>query len=131
MNTQEAQNRTFKAVADRGYLNGPTQVLIARQICKLVEELAEAAEQIKWPIGLEYVLFSERLSDAGKHARLLFDSPNFWAGAQVIDGPKLESELTDMQVVLHVAAGLSGFDVAGSAPIKAEADVVRGKRGAQ
>ena len=124
-----AQAQTVASVARRHYLDGLTDdELLARQIVKLVEELAELAEHVE---ADDPVLddFLRNLAKIGKPARRLFDRKAAFVGAECVNTSAAISELTDCQVVIHVAAhALHIPDVGYAAQCKALADEVRGVR---
>ena len=124
-----AQAATVASVARRGYLNGWTDdELIARQVVKLTEELAELASVVEAddPVLSDFLAAIVKI---GKPARRLFDRQAAFVGATVVDTQAATHELTDCQVVIHVAAhALHIPDVGYAAQCKALADEVRGVR---
>lgn len=126
----EAQDTVAANVAARGYRDGWTQEqFVARQLCKLTEELAEAARQIT-PSTYEHCGLSgwlEALQDAGIAARLAFDERSEWTG-KIHISRLASAELTDMMVVLLAAADALGFYILPAAIEKSSADVARGVR---
>ena len=124
-----AQAQTVAAVAQRGYLDGWTDgELLARQIVKLAEELAELAECIDGddPVLADFLRIVRRLN---KPARRLFDRREAFIGAECVNTKQARSELTDCAVVLSVAAhALDVPDVMYAASVKARQDVTRGVR---
>ena len=124
-----AQAQTVAAVAQRGYLDGWTDgELLARQVVKLAEELAELAECIDGddPVLLDFLRIVRRLN---KPARRLFDQLDAFVGAECVNTKQARSELTDCAVVLAVAAHALGIpDVMFAASVKARQDVTRGVR---
>ncbi len=124
-----AQAQTVAAVAQRGYLDGWTDgELLALQVVKLVEELAELAECVEGddPVLADFLRIVRRLN---KPARRLFDRREAFVGAECINTKQARSELTDCAVVLSVAAhALDVPDVMYAASVKARQDVTRGVR---
>ena len=125
-----AQTIVAANVAARGYMAGWTrEQFVARQLCKMTEELAEAARQIT-PSTYEHRRLGdwlEALQDAGIAARLAFDERSEWTG--LIHISRLApSELADMQVVLFAAAQALDFDIVQAAIDKSSQDVARGVR---
>jgi len=124
-----AQGQTVASVARRGYLDGWTDgELLARQVVKLAEELAELAECIDGddPVLLDFLRIVRRLN---KPARRLFDQLDAFVGAECVNTKQARSELTDCAVVLAVAAHALGIpDVMFAASVKARQDVTRGVR---
>ncbi len=124
-----AQGQTVASVARRGYLDGWTDgELLARQVVKLAEELAELAECIDGddPVLADFLRIVRRLN---KPARRLFDQPDAFIGAECLNTKQARSELTDCAVVLAVAAHALGIpDVMFAASVKARQDVTRGVR---
>ena len=124
-----AQAQTVAAVAQRGYLDKWTDgELLARQIVKLAEELAELAECVEGddPVLADFLRIVRRLN---KPARRLFDRREAFIGAECVNTKQARSELTDCAVVLSVAAhALDVPDVMYAASVKARQDVVRGVR---
>ncbi len=124
-----AQAQTVAAVAQRGYLDGWTDgELLALQVVKLVEELAELAECVEGddPVLADFLRIVRRLN---KPARRLFDRREAFVGAECINTKQARSELTDCAVVLAVAAHALGIpDVMFAASVKARQDVTRGVR---
>lgn len=117
-----AQQTIAANVAARGYRDGWTaEQFVARQLCKLTEELAEAVYHTDcthtWTRDLWF---------AGANARKAFDGP-YWDRVGTI-GPAIQFELADMLVVLLTAAEALEFDVIQAAIDKSAADVSRGVR---
>lgn len=124
-----AQTATVAAVAQRGYLEDWNDgELLARQVAKLAKELGELAECV----DVDNPMLAHMLSDIsmlGGKAREVFDMPHTFVGAEIVNTQAAISELTDMQVVIAVAAHALGVpDVMGSACVKAQADAARGVR---
>ncbi len=132
--TMTPEQFVFEAVKARGYLEGySVDQLLARQVCKLVEELGEAAKHVKMPVWAY-------LEQAARDSRIAFDLPPAWTYAAVRDREQLVKELTDMQVVLNVCEGLlnvlpeegwEGFtpvSLQALALAKAQDDISRGVR---
>lgn len=122
------QQQVFQAVRDRGYLdNWTTEQAIARQVCKLQEELSELSGEVTGA-NLSTTLV---IAAAGEVARADFDDEDSWRafspGAYTYT-PRAAAELYDLQVVVFVLAELLGVDVQAGALAKAQADVERGKR---
>ena len=124
-----AQAQTVAAVAQRGYLNDFTDdELFTRQLAKLAEELAELAAHVEVddPVLEDFL---GKLVGLGKPARRIFDRKEAFVGACVMDSQQAQSELTDCQVVLAMAAHALGVpDLMYSASIKAKTDAARGVR---
>lgn len=129
----------YEAVRQRGYLDGYTDAqLLARQVCKLQEEIAEFCREVVLPVtplgnvkGL--------ILGAGLSARQLFDRPSVWDQAGPIDHPEtaacLYQELADLYVVLALIEQTLQrlyptvpIDMQQLALIKAESDIARGVR---
>jgi hypothetical protein len=106
----EAQRKVADSVAKRGYRDGWTaEQFLARQVCKLVEELAELTLTVAkiWPGGRLYWAWQQRLDKAGIAARLSFDDPAEWADVAVLDINAAMEEAADMQVFLfNIAAAI-------------------------
>jgi hypothetical protein len=108
----------------RGYLAGwDSDQLVARQMAKMIEELAEACEQLRLPRGL-----AEAIYDTGALARQYFDTPEAWDGAGVADVDRFLAELADVAVVLAVAAATINGNVLSDALAKSARDAGRGVR---
>ena len=124
-----AQAQTVASVARRGYLNGWTDdELVARQVVKLAEELGELADLVVMD-DPQLDSFFGALVTIRDDAKKLFDNPAHFVGAKCLDTQRAISELTDCQVVIHVAAhALHIPDVGYSAQVKALADEQRGVR---
>ncbi len=124
-----AQGQTVASVARRGYLDGWTDgELLARQVVKLAEELAELAECIDGddPVLLDFLRVLRQLN---RPARRLFDQPDAFVGAECVNTKQARSELTDCAVVLSVAAhALDVPDIMYAASQKAANDEARGVR---
>lgn len=122
------QQDVCAAVRDRGYLAGwTTEQAIARQVCKLQEELAELACEVN---GLDPETAGD-IQQAGRQARIDFDGVDGWHDAAANSfgySRRAAAELYDLQVVVFVLAELLGVDVQAGALDKARADVERGKR---
>ena len=129
-----AQEIVAANVAARGYANGWTaEQFVARQLCKMTEELGEASDQIVStasvsPISRNVLWWIDKLGDAERRARIAFDNPADWCNFKFSDPDALRSELADMQVVLFAAAEALGFDVVQAAIEKSSKDVERGVR---
>jgi hypothetical protein len=99
--------------------------LACRQICKMLEEVAEAAKYVwlPWPLRLAVRI-------AGALARWYFDKEAPWHRACLgeYDILSFKGELSDMQVVLFVAGDAYGHDVVQGAVDKSAADRERGRR---
>ena len=133
--SESAQRRVFAAVQARGYVNGWLEAqFVARQACKLQEELGEVFEAISYR---EYgPLTDDAVTAAADAARWDFDHKMQWIDHwsddydRFYDGnrARIASELADMQVVLFAAAERMDIDIVALAVEKAEADVTRGVR---
>ena len=120
------QYDVFAAVRERGYLNGwTTEQAAARQIAKLVEELAELASGVEVPLAEDGWLI--HLRRAGELARKAFDDPQRWQ-AVTVHPFTVSDELPDIMVPVLVLAQIMGLDVIEAARQKAIADVARGVR---
>lgn len=129
------QQMVYTNVKARGYLDGhTTPVLLARQTCKLGEELGELAEHIHLGDDGQQPLWVNFLINSGQVCRAAFDSARDWPHVQVRDMAAVKQELADAQVVLNVAGELAStleaqpFDLQTAAVAKSGADVARGKR---
>lgn len=134
------QKEIFQAVVARGYMNGwLLRQFAARQILKLVEEVAEVVEYLVLDESKpDAQTFRESIAAAGQAARRLFDQspadrPYF---ALDYDNVKdLLKEAADVQVILCcLVESINrdtwlGFDIMGEAHKKAVADISRGVRG--
>lgn len=121
-----AQEIVAANVAARGYRDGWTaEQFVARQLCKLTEELSEALACMSDPGWHHY--WTDDAHMAGRLAREDFDRKVLWDTVE-IDADTLRAELADMQVVLFAAAAALEFDVVQSAIDKSGADVARGVR---
>ena len=121
-----AQTMAAANVAARGYRDGWTaEQFVARQLCKLTEELAEGAFNALLDPYSEWL---SALRDAGLLARKAFDRRGIWDGASIGDADALRAELTDMMVVLLAAADALGFYILPAAIEKSSQDVARGVR---
>ena len=126
-----AQEMIAANVAARGYRDGWTaEQFVARQLCKLTEELNEAAKEsiVGLPLSRNVLWWLDKLDDAGRRARIAFDTQEDWSGAELVDSDILRSELADMQVVLFAAAAALDFDIVQTAIDKSAVDVPRGVR---
>lgn len=107
------QRIVYSHVAQRGYAEGWTPAqFAARQLVKLVEEVAELAAYINLPTDTDSGLgLYLNLQEAGAKARKLFDSPGQeqWAGAHIF--PQAADEAADVQVVLYCLSEAIGMDV--------------------
>lgn len=132
----DIQAEVSTAVAERGYHDGWTEEqFLARQLAKLLEELAEMAAHLHLDPGQE---LRDILQEAGQLARALFDDPAVWRLSGTIHGARsveeLKNELADVQVVVYCMAEslvrLSGepYDVVQAARMKGWADRERGVR---
>lgn len=103
---------------------------MARQLCKMTEELGEAAKEsiVGLRLSRNVLWWLDKLDDAGRRARIAFDTQEDWSGAELVDSDILCSELADMLVVLFAAAAALDFDVVQAAIDKSSADVARGVR---
>lgn len=124
------QAAIVEAVARRGYLDGwTTGQLIARQLVKLLEEVAEAFAGLNTgAAGADLGLLVCAVRGIAKQARLVFDSPAAFDGVAV-DPVALARELPDLVVPTAVLAYLLHFsDMMEAGALKASADVARGVR---
>ena len=123
-----AQTATVAAVARRGYLPDgyDPQEMTAKQLVKMLEELAEALECTSGGSVL-YRRLVRQVVAIGSFARLVFDDPASFVGVTVDDN--LMSETADMAVVLAMLAHVQGIpDIMYAAQVKAERDAERGVR---
>lgn len=124
-----AQEIVAANVAARGYRDGwAAEQFVARQLCKLTEELGESLDQIG---GLDAWADTQWLTagyDAGLAARGFFDDESGWGGVYLENPAAIRSELADMLVVILAAAQALDFDVVQAAIDKSAADVARGVR---
>ena len=121
-----AQEIVAANVAARGYRDGWTaEQFVARQLCKMMEELGEALWYIH---GIDRLDFAADLPDVGEAARIAFDDKEAWNKARIAKPDALRAELADMLVVLFAAAAALDFDVVQAAIDKSSADVARGVR---
>ena len=121
-----AQEIVAANVAARGYRDGWTaEQFVARQLCKMTEELGEALWYIH---GIDRLDFAADLPDVGEAARIAFDDKEAWNKARIAKPDALRAELADMLVVLFAAAAALDFDVVQAAIDKSSADVARGVR---
>jgi len=143
MNEKTAQDKVYTAVAERGYREGwSAEQFLARQLCKMVEEINEAQESVYHTdptydtrIHLDRTK-EDRLMWAARYAKVKFDNKEHpgWYGIGIEDPQALIDELADMQVVLFCAAAaaaeLTGqpVDIVQLAVDKATADIARGVR---
>ena len=124
-----AQEIVAANVAARGYRDGWTvDEFVARQFCKLTEELDEAAGNINPPRSYEGVQCRIDLHMAGQNARAAFDDKGSWVGVYLGNLDAIRSELPDMLVVILAAAAALDFDVVQAAIDKSASDVARGVR---
>jgi hypothetical protein len=126
-----AQEIVAANVAARGYRDGWTaEQFVARQLCKLTEELGEAVRCIT-PESAAYQgqvgAWIGLIQDAGRCARVAFDDHASWRYLFHLS-KYTPAELADMQVVLFAAAAALDFDVVQAAIDKSSADVARGVR---
>lgn len=125
MNAQEIVSAN---VAARGYRDGWTaEQFVARQLCKMTEELDEAVKHLR-KNDRQVFSFAWELAVAGPMARRKFDDREAWDTVTLHDPDALRSELADMQVVLFAAASALEFDVVQAAIDKSSQDVARGVR---
>lgn len=124
-----AQTSIVSHVARRGYLdNWNDDELLARQVVKLAEELAELASTIE-ASDPALADFLASLVKLGRHARRIFDRPSAFVDVTVVNTQAAIYELTDCQVVIAVAAhALHVPDIMYAAQCKALADEARGVR---
>lgn len=124
-----AQAQTVASVARRGYFNGFTDdELLARQVVKMLEELAELAATIETGDPAMEAFYAS-LVNAGKQARYVFDHAEWFVGSTIADTQAAQHELADLCVVLSVMAhALDVPDVMFAASQKALADEARGVR---
>ena len=117
------QRAIYTAVAARGYREGWTkEQFITRQVCKLIEEVAELALTVTLPGRLGLVV-----QVAGKAAREAFDTGTF-DNAGVMFETLTVDEAADCFVVLSCIGEELGVDLAQLALDKARADTERGVR---
>jgi hypothetical protein len=132
MNTHVAQEAIFEALVARGYTAGLTaEQLTARQVCKMLEEVCEAAKHVEGFSGATDALIA-KLHDA---ARAEFNDLTRWQSyGRVRSYAGLKAELPDVAVTLaNTAEALTWadeytFDVMAAGVEKAAADVTRGVR---
>lgn len=132
----DIQEFVYGCIAARGHADGWTdEQMVARQVVKLGEKLAEAAVSLR-PARLGSWMHDWRRSMA-RHGILsyeVFEVRDAWNGAGVQDAEALKGELADMMVVILTAAAalnrVTGgeFDVIQAAMEKALEDVDRGVR---
>jgi hypothetical protein len=103
---------------------------IARQVCKLAEEVGELAQHVDLPGRLGPLIVS-----TGTIARWTFDQDQTWQDGVTSCAPHaLMTELVDIQVVVfrlaEELARLTGedYDVVERALVNVAADTMRGKR---
>lgn len=124
------QRIVYSHVAQRGYAEGWTPAqFAARQMAKLVEEVAELAAYINLPTSTDSgVGMYLNLQEAGAKARRLFDAPGQeqWADAHIY--PQATDEAADVLVTLYCLAEAIGIDVQDKAIRKAAEDRHRGVR---
>ena len=132
MNTATAQEAIFEALVARGYTAGLTaEQLTARQVCKMIEEVCEAARHVEGFSGT-----TDMLIDTLRHqVRAEFDDLARWQNyGRIRSFAGLKAELPDVAVTLaNSAEALTfadeySFDVMQAAVDKAAADVGRGVR---
>lgn len=127
----ETQSIVTANVAARGYRDGwTTEQFVARQLCKLTEELDEAAHQVVSfePQVRSILWWLDELNDSGQRARIAFDDQDKWENVTIFDPFALRSELADMMVVICAAADALESDVIQAAIDKSAVDVARGVR---
>ena len=126
-----AQEIVAANVAARGYRDGWTaEQFVARQLCKMTEELAEAVRCITPESAVYQNRFDDwygLIQDAGRCARGAFDDHESWQYLFHLS-KYTPAELADMLVVLFAAAQALDFDVVQAAIDKSSADVARGVR---
>ena len=130
---QESRPTDYQAeiaanVAARGYREGWKRgQFIARQVCKLTEEQAEASTHVRRPAS-NGPIWKREQEEAGESARLTFDNKDAWDDVFILDTDGLSSELADILVVLYSAAAALGVDLNEMALEKSQADIERGVR---
>jgi hypothetical protein len=124
------QQDVAELVAQRGYREGWTpEQFIARQVCKLAEEVGELAVCVDLPGQLGPITVS-----TGHLARWTFDQTDLWKGRMPCLLRQLMSEPAGIQVVVFCLAEelarLTGedFDVVERALVNVAADTMRGKQ---
>jgi NTP pyrophosphatase (non-canonical NTP hydrolase) len=125
------QQDVAELVAQRGYREGWTpEQFIARQVCKLAEEVGELAQHVDLPGRLGPLIAS-----TGTIARWTFDQDQTWQDGVTSCTPHaLMAELADVQVVVFCLAEelarLTGedYDVVERALVNVAGDTMRGKR---
>jgi len=132
MQTHEAQTAIFECLVERRYTVGLTaEQLTARQVCKMLEEVCEAARHVEGFSGPT----DELIGKLHAAVKAEFDDLARWQNYGCIrsyDG--LKAELPDVAVTLaNTAEALTfadeySFDVMAAAVDKATADVTRGVR---
>lgn len=127
MSTGE-QDRVYEAIAARGDTNGWTrEQFAARQMAKLVQEIAELAEHVRGG-SKEWEWMMMSLRNAGTYARWALADADAWRNARITDLGALVCELPDVQVPVFCLATTVRLDIVRAAVEKAEADVERGVR---
>jgi NTP pyrophosphatase (non-canonical NTP hydrolase) len=125
------QQNVAELVAQRGYREGWTpEQFIARQVCKLAEEVGELAQHVGLPGRLGPLIVS-----TGTIARWTFDQDQTWQDGVTSCAPHaLMAVLADVQVVVFCLAEelarLTGehYDVAECALVNVAAGTMRGKQ---
>jgi NTP pyrophosphatase (non-canonical NTP hydrolase) len=128
---QSIQAEVARLVAEQGCRKGWTpEQFIARQVCKLAEEVGELAQHVDLPGRLGPLIAS-----TGTIARWTFDQEEMWRKyGTLCTSHALMTELVDIQVVVFCLAEelarLTGedFDVVERALVNVAADTMRGKR---
>ena len=124
------QRMVYSQVAQRGYAEGWTPAqFAARQLVKMVEEVAELAAYINLPTDTDSGMgMYLNLQEAGAKARRLFDAEGKeqWAGAHIY--PQAADEAADVQVALYCLAEALGMNAQDEAIRKAADDRRRGVR---
>lgn len=124
------QRTVYSQVAQRGYAEGWTPAqFAARQLVKLVEEVAELAAYINLPTDTDSGMgLYLNLQEAGAKARRLFDAEGReqWSGAHVY--PQAADEAADVQIALYCLAEAIGLNAQDEAVRKSADDRRRGVR---
>jgi hypothetical protein len=125
------QRDVAELAAQRGYREGWTpEQFIARQVCKLAEEVGELAQHVDLPGRLGPLIVS-----TGTIARWTFDQDQTWREhGTLCTSHALMTELVHIQVVVfrlaEELARLTGedFDIVERALVRVATDTMRGKR---
>ena len=134
--SKKVQEEVYQLVAvDRGYHEGYTsEQFAARQVAKLVEEVAELAMEVQQIENSRVlVTWENRIREAGKLARRYFDW-GMWKSSRVIDPKAALDELADIQVIVYCMSEALNrmlgqeIDISQRALDKARSDVERGVR---